>query len=346
MQDQDTSENLIRPEPRSPTDIMNEVKAFGVQFRQIEQEIGRVIVGMKEVVRFTLTALFAGGHVLLEGVPGLGKTLLVKSVADTMGLKFNRIQFTSDLMPSDITGTQVLTEDDSGKRTFVFKPGPVFTNIVLADEVNRAGPKTQSALLEAMEEKQVSTLGTTHRLAEPFFVLATQNPIELEGTYPLPEAQLDRFLFKVHVSTPTQAELKEILGRTTGSAVVRLSPIMPPAQTVNTILQMRQLVRRVVIAPVLEDVLVGSIFSLTPGSKNCTDQVSQYLRYGPGPRGAQAVIFGAKVFALLDNRLNVSFEDIKQALVPALRHRLILNYQAQAEGIVADHIIEEVRDAR
>ena len=322
-----------------------EVDDFKNSFSSIEAELSRLIVGNEDLIRYTLAAIFAGGHVLLEGAPGLGKTLLVKSIAETLGLSFNRIQFTSDLMPSDITGTQVLTEDESGRRRFEFKSGPIFANIVLADEVNRAGPKTQSALLEAMEEKQVSILGETHILPKPFFVLATQNPIELEGTYPLPEAQLDRFLFKLIVSPPSPTNLKEILSRTTGSHTHQIAPIFNPEETARRILSMRKLVRIVEVPPQLEDVLVGVVFALTPGHVSCSNLVSEYVRFGPGPRGAQAVLLAAKVFALLDGRLNLSYEDIKRAVVPALRHRIILNYQAEAEGIGTDKIIEEVRDS-
>jgi MoxR-like ATPase len=323
-------------------ELRDQVAEFARIFSKIESEISRLIVGQTEVIRLALTAVFAGGHVLLEGAPGLGKTLLVKSIAQTMGLSFHRIQFTSDLMPSDVTGTQVLTEDEHGRRSFVFKPGPIFSNIVLADEINRTGPKTQSALLEAMEEHQVSVLGTTHRLPEPFFVLATQNPVELEGTYPLPEAQLDRFLFKVLMPSPTSAELKEILARTTSTQNIKLTSIFSPTETTDIIMRMQALVRRVVIAPPLEDLLIGTIFALTPNSKNCTDATAEYVRFGPGPRGAQAVLLAAKVFALLDGRLNLAYEDINAALAPALRHRLILNYQAEAEGITADWLIKEV----
>jgi len=330
---------------RPSRDIMAEAQFFAEHFHKIEQELSRLIVGNSEVIRFTLAAIFAGGHVLLEGAPGLGKTLLVKSISDILGLSFHRIQFTSDLMPSDITGTQVLSEDESGRRSFLFRPGPIFANIVLADEVNRAGPKTQSALLEAMEEKQVSVLGTSHRLPNPFFVLATQNPIELEGTYPLPEAQLDRFIFKLIISHPTSSDLKEILARTTGQTRIKLSPLLPREDTTDTLLRMRELVRRVVAAPPLVDVLVGTIFSLTPGSPSATDRVNEFVRFGPGPRAAQSVLLTAKVFALLDNRINLAFEDIRAALVPALRHRLVLNYQAEAEAVTADQLIEEVRDA-
>jgi MoxR-like ATPase len=325
--------------------IDDQIAFFSKIFRDIEQQIAQVIVGNKEIVRLTLAAIFAGGHVLLEGAPGLGKTLLVRSIADALGLSFHRIQFTSDLMPSDITGTQVLAEDSSGRRSFHFRPGPIFANIVLADEVNRAGPKTQSALLEAMEEKQVSVLDTTHKLAEPFFVLATQNPIELEGTYPLPEAQLDRFIFKLLVKSPSSGELKQILSQTTGAGSVKLTPLLESEETGNTILNLRKVVRSVLVAPPLLDVLVGTVFALSPDSPNRTDKVSQYVRFGPGPRGAQSVLLAAKVLALLDGRINLAFEDIKAVIVPALRHRLILNFQAEAEGITADQLIEEVRDA-
>ena len=319
-----------------------EIQAFASNFERTEQEIANIVVGNRDVVRKTLTAIFAGGNVLLEGAPGLGKTLLVKSIASALGLSFQRIQFTSDLMPSDITGTQVLTEDDQGKRSFVFNAGPIFANIVLADEVNRAGPKTQSALLEAMEEKQVSVLGKTYKLPQPFFVLATQNPVELEGTYPLPEAQLDRFIFKLLVSPPNSSELKEILARTTGNKAGSISPVMPPEATTNAILGMRSLVRKVMVAPPLEDVLVGLIFALTPGHPTCPDSVNEYVRFGPGPRGAQAVLLSAKAQALLDKRINLSYEDIEETFLPALRHRVILNYQAEAEGVTPDSIIEDV----
>jgi len=332
-------------DPRN-TAIMQDVETFANAFRLLQKEVGRAIVGMEEIVTFTLAAIFSGGHVLLEGAPGLGKTLLVRSIAEALGLTFHRIQFTSDLMPSDITGTQVLTEDETGRRRFVFQAGPIFANVVLADEVNRAGPKTQSALLEAMEEKQVSTLGVSRPLPQPFFVLATQNPIELEGTYPLPEAQLDRFIFKLLLGSPSAIQLKEILSRTTGTAKAVLSPVWPAEQTVRIMLQMQELVRRVVVAPPLQDVLVGTIFGLTPGSEQATEAVNEYVRFGPGPRGAQSVLLAAKVFALLDKRINLAFEDVKRALVPALRHRLILNYQAEAEGITADQLIEEVQDNR
>jgi MoxR-like ATPase len=249
-------------------------------------------------------------------------------------------------MPSDVTGTQVLTEDEAGKRRFVFKPGPIFANIVLADEINRATPKTQAALLEAMEERQITVLDETHQLSKPFFVLATQNPIELEGTYPLPEAQLDRFLVKLLVKPPTSAQLKDILSRTTGSAVPVVTPAFSPEEVVAKIEEMKQLVRQVVVADPMLEVLVRLIAGVTPGNQYATEAVRKYVRFGPGPRGAQAVMMIAKVCALLDGRINLSFDDIKLALIPALRHRLILNFQAEADGVSTDTILEEIRNAR
>ena len=327
-------------------ELENAILDFNEKFSSIESEIGQIIVGSRDTVRRTLSCIFAGGHVLLEGVPGLGKTLLVKSIARVFGLSFKRIQFTPDLMPSDITGTEILTEDETGKRSFQFKQGPLFANIVLADEINRATPKTQAALLEAMEERQITVLGETYRLHEPFFVLATQNPIELEGTYPLPEAQLDRFLVKLLIKSPSSTELKEILNRTTGVNIPEPSRVFPEGEAVAAIGQMRRLVREVFVPDPLKDVLVRIIAALTPGNEFATDLVKQYLRFGPGPRGAQAVILCAKVFSLLDSRINMAFEDIRSVILPALRHRLILNFQAEADGVTADDILEEVRNAK
>lgn len=327
-------------------DLEGSIRDFNEQFRKIEEEVSRVIVGNKEIIQRTLTAVFAGGHVLLEGVPGLGKTLLVKSIAGALGLSFKRIQFTPDLMPSDVTGTKLLTEDDSGKRDFVFSPGPIFANVVLADEINRATPKTQAALLEAMEEKQVSVLGETYPLEPPFFVLATQNPVELEGTYPLPEAQLDRFLMKLLLKLPSAVELKEILDRTTGTDVPAAAPVLEGGQIAEIIKKMRKLVRQVVVADPMQEVLVRMLLALTPGTEFATEKTSRYVRFGPGPRGAQAVIMCAKVSALLDNRINVAFEDIREVLLACIRHRIILNFQAEADEVTADEIIEEVRNAK
>ncbi len=326
--------------------LEKEISEFKSVFSQIESEVGRVIVGMREVVQSTVGAIFAGGHVLLEGVPGVGKTLLVKSIAKTLGLSFKRIQFTPDLMPSDVTGTQVLTEDDSGRRKFIFKAGPIFGNIILADEINRATPKTQAALLEAMEEKQITVLGETHSLPPIFFVLATQNPVELEGTYPLPEAQLDRFLVKLLVTAPSAAELKEILTRTTGVKVPESQCIFTSGKVEDIITRMRILVRQVVVADPLQEILAVMLSALTPSNKFATEKTRRYVRFGPGPRGAQAVLLMAKVSALLDGRINLAFEDIKSVIVAALRHRLILNFQAEADGLSSDEIIEEVKNAK
>jgi MoxR-like ATPase len=320
-------------------DLNNKMRNFTDIFLGIETELARIIVGNREVVRRTLSSFFCGGHVLLEGAPGLGKTLLVKSVAQVLGLSFKRIQFTPDLMPSDVTGTQILTEDETGRRQFVFKPGPIFSNIVLADEINRSTPKTQSALLEAMEERQITVLDQTYQLTPPFFVLATQNPIELEGTYPLPEAQLDRFLMKLNVPAPRGEELREVLKRTTGTAKVELAQAFDPEAAHGIIQDMKSLVREVHVPDPMIDVVVRIISNLTPGSEHAHPKVGTYVRFGPGPRGAQATLLIAKVTALLDGRIHVSFEDIKTALLPALRHRIVLNFRAEADGVTSDELI-------
>ncbi len=319
---------------------------FQESFAKIEQEVSKAIVGMSSVVRGVVTTICARGHVLLEGVPGLGKTLLVKSIAQSLGLSFKRVQFTPDLMPSDVTGTQVLTDDASGQRRFVFKQGPVFANIVLADEINRATPKTQSSLLEAMEERQVTVLDQTYPLPKPFFVLATQNPIELEGTYPLPEAQLDRFLMKLIVPAPAGKDLKEILSRTTGTTSADLRPIFSPSEASDRIAALQGLVRQVVVSDPMHEVIVRLMSALTPSSEFATPNVKRYVRFGPGPRGAQSLVLASKVTALLDRRINLSFEDIRSNIKQTLRHRLILNFQAEADGVSADDLIEEIRNAK
>jgi MoxR-like ATPase len=326
--------------------LKEEILAFQRSFTALESEVHKAIVGMEDVVRSTLSAICAKGHVLLEGAPGLGKTRLVKAISQALGISFKRIQFTPDLMPSDVTGTQVLTEDAAGGRRFVFKQGPIFANIVLADEINRATPKTQSALLEAMEERQVTVLDQTYLLPKPFFVLATQNPIEQEGTYPLPEAQLDRFLIKVIVPPPTSAQLKEILSRTTGTTTDDVRSVFAPDEAAAQIEAMQHLVRHVVVSDPMQEVIVRLISALTPTSPFATPKVKKYLRFGPGPRGAQSVVLAAKVGALLDGRINLSFEDIRAVITPALRHRLIVNFQAEADGIPTDDIIQEVRNAK
>ncbi len=317
------------------------VENFRQLFTTIEEEIGQVIVGQYGVVRKILTAFFAGGHVLIESVPGLGKTLMAKSLSQALGLISKRIQFTPDLMPSDIVGTQVLSEGEDGRRYFEFKPGPVFANILLADEINRATPKTQSALLEAMEEQQVSVFGETHILTPPFLVLATQNPIEIEGTYPLPEAQLDRFLLKLVIHSPTADELTEILARTTTEAQYTIAPVLSADSAQSVVAEMQDLVREVLLAPPLSRYIARLIEAATPGNTNSPiPEVAQYLRYGPSPRGAQALALGAKVNALLDGRVHVSFEDVTDVALTALRHRCLLNFQAEAENISPDQIIE------
>jgi MoxR-like ATPase len=315
-------------------------KKFQELFHRLESEVSKVIVGHDDVIRKVLIAFFAGGHVLLEGVPGLGKTLLVKSLSRVLGMSFKRIQFTPDLMPSDIVGTQVLAESD-GRREFQFKKGPIFAHVVLADEINRATPKTQSAVLEAMEEKQVTVFGESYALESPFMVLATQNPIELEGTYPLPEAQLDRFFFKLLVAPPSPAELKEILQRTTGAESADVSRVLS-ADGAELIGGMNQLLRQVLIAPPIEDYVVRLVYATQPGSNNgnpTASPVKQYLRFGSSPRGAQSVILGAKGNALAEGRVHVSYEDVEKVVYPALRHRIILNFQAEAENVNADQIL-------
>jgi len=320
-----------------------EPEKYREQFSLLETEVKKVIVDHADVIRKVLIAFFSGGHVLLEGVPGLGKTLLIKSLSRALGLSFKRVQFTPDLMPSDITGTQVLTEND-GRREFQFKQGPIFAQVVLADEINRATPKTQSAVLEAMEERQVTVFGETYPLEPPFMVLATQNPIELEGTYPLPEAQLDRFFFKLLVSSPAPEELMEILHRTTGEALQGASQVLPN-NGAEIIVEMQRLLRQVLMAPPLEDYVVRLVHATHPTAQKgdgSVPEVGAYLRFGSSPRGAQAIILGAKGNALAEGRVHVSYEDIEAVIYPALRHRLILNFQAEAENVGADQILAAV----
>ena len=310
---------------------------------QIETEVGKTIVGHKDIIRKVLLALLSGGHVLLEGVPGLGKTLLIKSLSRALGLSFKRVQFTPDLMPSDIIGTQILTENN-GRRDFQFKRGPIFAHVVLADEINRATPKTQSAVLEAMEERQVTVFGETFPLDSPFMVLATQNPIELEGTYPLPEAQIDRFFFKLLVTSPTPDELREVLHRTTGTELNESTPVLSE-KSVELIGEMKLLLRQVLIAPPQEDYVVRLIYATQPTVKNGEapiPEVQDYLRFGASPRGAQSVILGAKGNALAEGRVHVSYQDIESVIYPSLRHRLVLNFQAEADNVNGDKILAAV----
>ena len=313
---------------------------FSQKARAIEAEIGQVIVGQHDLVRQTLICLLANGHALLEGVPGLGKTMLVRTIADVVDCAFSRIQFTPDLMPADITGTNILIEDE-GRRQFRFQPGPIFANLVLADEINRATPKTQSALLEAMQEQQVSVARQRYPLEPPFFVLATQNPLEMEGTYPLPEAQLDRFLFKLHVPFPPEEDLIAIMDRTTGSAAARGSKVATGAEVVA----MQQLARSVPIAPHVTAYAVSVLAASHPDSERAPDLVRQYVRYGGSPRGAQALVLAGKIQALLDGRFNVAVDDVRAVALPSLRHRIILNFEGEAEGITSDAVVRTILDA-
>ncbi len=304
---------------------------FRQTFDRIKSEVNKVIVGQEEVVDSVLIGLAANGHILLEGMPGLGKTLLVKSLSQALSLDFSRVQFTPDMMPADVTGTNVLND----ARLFEFRRGPIFANIVLADEINRATPKTQSALLEAMQERSVTVSGKRHELAEPFLVMATQNPIEQEGTYPLPEAQLDRFFFKLIVPFPTKSELKAIVQRTTGTDSGEILPVATGAD----VIRMRTLAREVPISDSVLDYALNIILGTHPDSERPCEQVMRYVRYGSSPRGAQSLISAAKIRAILDGRFNVSKEDLTASATPVLRHRLILNFEAEADNVSADNII-------
>ena len=305
----------------------------------LEREVSRAIVGQQVVVRGVTIALLAGGHVLLEGLPGLGKTLLVRTIARTLRLQYSRIQFTPDLMPADILGTNVLLETQhGGGRAFQFQAGPIFANLVLADEINRATPRTQSALLEAMQEQAVSIGTTSHPLPQPFFVLATQNPIELEGTYPLPEAELDRFFFKLNVGFPSRAELSTIVDRTTGPRTE------PPAPVTNgtSVLELQEIAREIPVASHVADYAVRLVLASHPEVPEAAETARRNLRFGASPRAAQAIIMAAKIHAVLAGRLNVSFDDVRRVTLPALRHRLILNYEAEARGLTTDRVVAEL----
>jgi len=311
-------------------------EAFADATARVEAELRKLIVGQDEVVRDTIVALLSGGHVLLEGVPGLGKTSLVRALGEVLDMTFSRIQFTPDLMPADITGTTLIQEDEAGRR-FHFQPGPVFANLVLADEVNRATPKVQSALLEAMQEHTVTAGGETRPLPRPFFVLATQNPIELEGTYPLPEAQLDRFLFKLAVPYPTEGELAEIARRTTGA----MEPELDHVADARTVLSMAALVRTVPLADHVLDYAVRLVSATQPGRSPIVDVASQ-VRFGASPRAVQALALSGKARALLAGRFNVAFEDIRASARPVLRHRLLLSFEAEADGVTSDRLIDRL----
>ena len=319
-------------------DPKEQIVKFREVYNSLREEIGKVIVGQKAIVDGTLHALFANGHVLLEGVPGLGKTLLVRTLSQVLDLSFNRIQFTPDLMPADVLGTNMVHETDDGKRAFEFQHGPIFAHLVLADEINRATPKTQSAMLEAMQERSVTIGGEIRKLDLPFFVLATQNPIDQEGTYPLPEAQLDRFFYKLLVDYPTAGELSEIVTRTTENTTVQISKVVDGA----TLIELQQLVLQVPVASHVKDYAVRLILATHPNSETALDITNQFLRFGSSPRGAQSLLLGAKVRALTDGRFNVSFDDVAAVAPPALRHRLIVNFEAEAEGVTTDLVLEKI----
>src|SRR4029079_16720139 len=315
-----------------------QVKEFRTDYDHVYQEIAKVIVGHADIVHGVLTCLFVGGHALLEGVPGLGKTLLIRTMSQALDLDFHRIQFTPDLLPSDILGTNIIQEGPDGKRVFSFQPGPLFAQIVLADEINRATPKTQSALLEAMQEHSVTIGGTIHKLEEPFFVMATQNPVEQEGTYPLPEAQLDRFFFKLLVNYSGREEMATILDRTTRGEWPKAEKVMDGAQ----IRHWQQLVREVLVAPPVQDYAIRLVMATHPQGEFAMPETNKYIRCGASPRGAQALVLAAKVRALLEGRYNVSFEDIRRVYLPALRHRVLLNFEAQAENIAPDAVLLQI----
>jgi MoxR-like ATPase len=328
-------------EASAPQDFQQRIDRFGQLYSDIRGQMHKVIVAQQEVVEQVLTCLIASGHALLEGVPGLGKTLLAQTLSRVVDVKFSRIQFTPDLMPADITGTNVLETAPGGDRTFRFQPGPIFANLVLADEINRATPKTQSAVLEAMQERTVSLAGTTRPLPEPFFVLATQNPIEMEGTYPLPEAQLDRFLLKVHIAAGGRDDLADILARTTG-------PTLPEPETVcgaEQILRMQATAREVIAGDHIHRRVADLVLATDPGNGAAPERVRRYVRFGASPRGAQAVLLAAKVRALADGRANVDASDIRQVYLPALRHRILLSFEGQADNVRPDDLLREVFEA-
>ena len=328
-----------------PSPIQEQVEQFKIDYTRLRDQIMRVIVGHEDIIDGVLTCLFVGGHALLEGVPGLGKTLLIRCLSEALSLKFMRIQFTPDLMPADITGTTIVAEvaDGAGHahgREFRFQKGPIFAQIILADEINRATPKTQSAMLEAMQEHCVTVGGVTYTLDRPFFVMATQNPIEQEGTYPLPEAQLDRFFFKLLVGYSTRDELHMIMDRTTRAE----EPTIEPVLDAETIIRYQQLVRCVLIAPHVQDYAIRAALATHPEGEYATSLARQFVRFGASPRATQALVLGGKVRALLDGRAHVSMDDIKAVMPPALRHRVLMNFEGQAEGVTQDMVVNDIVD--
>ena len=318
--------------------IEKKIGQFHKQYEAVQQEMGRVVVGNREVIGSILSCLLTRGHVLLEGIPGLGKTLIVQTLADVMNLKFNRIQFTPDLMPGDLIGTNVLRETETGEKYLDFQQGPIFCNLMLADEVNRATPKSQSALLEAMQEKSVSVGNITHKLEEPFFVMATQNPIELEGTYPLPEAQMDRFLFKLKIEYPNIDEMHQIMDRTTQVGEAQAQAVLEHGE----VMQMRETVLSVPIAKPVQDYAIRLTLATHPNSTHAHALTNKYARFGASPRGTQALVLGGKMLALLNDRIHVSCEDIRSVVMPALRHRILLNFEGEAEHVDTDDILREI----
>jgi MoxR-like ATPase len=322
----------------SPESVRQGTEQFRSSIATLKQEIGKTIVGNEPVIDGVLMCLLAGGHALLEGVPGLGKTMLVKTLSESLSLQFSRVQFTPDLMPADILGTTVIDETQAGGKAFEFRRGPIFANIVLADEINRATPKTQSALLEAMQEHRVSVGRRTHVLDEPFVVLATQNPLESEGTYPLPEAQLDRFFMKLHVPFPNRDELHSILDRTTGETTTKASPVLHR----DDILRMQALVRRVPAARHVQDYAIRLIQATHPDGPDAPAVCKQFVRFGASPRGAQAVLLAAKIRALFEGRFAASIDDVRAVALPALRHRVLLNFEGEAEGVKTDQVIDGI----
>ncbi|PTY03363.1 AAA family ATPase [Verrucomicrobia bacterium LW23] len=334
---------MAETETKSPAapDVEKALAEFKTKFEALRNEVANIIVGQREILDFTLIAMIAGGHVLLEGVPGLGKTMLVRSLASALHLKFQRIQFTPDLMPADVVGTNILTDDGQGSSKFQFSQGPIFCNLMLADEINRATPKTQSALLEAMQEKCVTIAGETRPLDRPFFVLATQNPLEMEGTYPLPEAQLDRFFFKLKVPYPSKAEFGEILLRTTERKFPEVKPIFEGSE----LTRLGEFARDVPMAPSIRERVVDLIMSTHPEVGHASADVKRYVRYGASPRAGQACVLAAKIHAVLAGRAHVSMEDVYAVALPVLRHRVMLNFEAQADGMDADKLISKLIDA-
>jgi len=326
------------PEHGDNAEFETLIRSFRDDYDRIVAQTRAVMVGHENAIHQVLACLLGGGHALLEGVPGLGKTLLVRTLGEVLDLSFSRIQFTPDLMPADITGTNIVVSDQAGGKQFRFQSGPIFANLVLADEINRATPKTQSAILEAMQEQTVSVSRTTHELPQPFLVLATQNPLEMEGTYPLPEAQLDRFLFKIRLDSPGEGELVTIMDRTTGAE----TPAAEKVAAAERILQMRAVVRQVPAAGNVMRYIAHLVLATHPSDSSPCELARRYVRYGASPRGAQAIILAAKVLALRDGRANVAFTDIRQVTAPALRHRLILSFEAVADGITPDQIIDQV----